>query len=275
MASASRKPNRALPSAVPSAGAAFTGATDEKAAKAKAELNKRRQHAKRLNKPTLSAEAIKRAVDAGKVKRLPVVLIADVKGSLDAIENSLSKIPQDEVAVSLVHTAVGVVSENDVRTADSAGAMIVSFRARVEPTAANLAKQLGVQITTYDVIYELLDDITAALESLLPPEVIVNEVGKGEVLEVFRTTKQSQIIGAKVTDGKFVTGVEYRIDGVEQAGTVKKLQRVQEVVEEVSSGTECGLTIEGPHAEIGQKLTLFRTITKPRKLEPVGASQGG
>lgn len=256
-------------SGVPSYGSAVIGAADEKDAKTKSELNRRQQHAKRLNKPKLSAEAIKRAVDAGKVKRLPVVLMADVKGSLDAIENSLAKLPQDEVAVSLVHTGVGTVSENDVRTADSAGAMIVSFRARVEPTAAALAKQLGVQVSNYEVIYELLDDVTAALESLLPPEVIVNEVGKGEVLAIFRTTKKNQIIGAKVTDGKFVTGSEYRIDKLEQTGTVTKLQRVEETVEEVGNGTECGLTIEGPSAEVGQTLTLFRTITKPRKLKPV------
>ncbi|MSU75915.1 translation initiation factor IF-2 [Patescibacteria group bacterium] len=256
-------------SGVPSYGSAVIGAKDEKDAKAKSELNRRQQHAKRLNKPKLSVEAIKRAVDAGKVKRLPIVLMADVKGSLDAIENSLSKLSQDEVAISLVHTGVGTVSENDVRTAESAGAMIVSFRARVEPTAAALAKQLGVQVSNYDVIYELLDDVTVALETLLSPEIIVNEVGKGEVLAIFRTTKKNQIIGCKVTSGKFVAGSEYRIGDSKESGTVKKLQKVDETVEEVASGTECGLTIDGPQAEVGQKVTLFRTITKPRKLKPV------
>lgn len=258
-------------SAVPSFGAAVIAAKNEKAAKSAAEQNQRRQHAKRVVKPAMSAEAIKRAVSAGKVKQLPVVLIADVKGSLEALETSLAKFPADEVAVSLVHTGVGTISENDVRTAESAGAMIVGFRARVEPTAANLAKQLGVQISSYEVIYELLDDVRQALESLLPPEVIVNEIGRGEVLAIFRTTKTSQIAGAKVTKGKFVSGSEYRIGDTDQTGKVGKLKNVDQTVQEIDSGNECGLTLDGPHVEVGQKITLFRTIEKERKLEPVSA----
>ncbi len=258
-------------SAVPSFGAAVTAAKNEKAAKAAAEQNTRRQHAKRVAKPAMSAEAIKRAVSAGKVKQLPVVLIADVKGSLEALETSLAKFPADEVAVSLVHTGVGTISENDVRTAESAGAMIVGFRARVEPTAANLAKQLGVQISTYEVIYELLDDVRQALESLLPPEVIVNEIGTGEVLAIFRTTKTTQIAGAKVTKGKFVSGAEYRIGETDQTGKVAKLKHVDQTIQEAEKGMECGLTLEGPHVEVGQQVTLFRTIEKERKLEPITA----
>lgn len=258
-------------SAVPSFGAAVTAAVDDQTAKALAERNRREQHAKRVSKPAISVEAIKRAVSAGKVKQLPIVLIADVKGSLEALETSLAKFPADEVAVSLVNTGVGTISENDVRTAESAGAIIVGFRARVEPTAAALAKQLGIRVSSYEVIYELLDDIRAALEALLPPEVIVNEVGRGEVLAIFRTTKQNQIAGAKVTKGKFVSGVEYKIDGTDQVGKVGKLKRVDQVVQEVESGTECGLTLEGPRVEVGQKLVLFRTIEKERKLEPVTA----
>lgn len=254
-------------SGVPSFGAAVTAAPDERSAKTAASENTRHRRARKIAKTSLSAEAIKRAVDRGKVKQLPIVLVADVRGSLEALEDSLAKLPQEEVAVQTVSTSVGAISESDIRTAESAGATIVGFRARVEPTAKALAKQLGIQIMTYEVIYQLLDDIKTALEALLPPETIVNEVGQGEVLAVFRTTKTTQIIGCKVTDKKFVTGAEYRIDGTDEHGKVTKLQRVADEVGEVSAGTECGVTIEGPHVEVGQKIVLYRTTQQARKLE--------
>ncbi len=253
-------------SAAPSFGAAVTGAASEQEAKKQAEQNKRRRHARRVEKPTLTAEAIKRAVDAGKVKQLPLVLVADVKGSLEAIEGSLAKLPQDEVAIRMVDAGIGSISESTIRQAESSGAMVVSFKARVEPAAKKLAQQIGVQISTYEVIYELLDDLKAALESLLPPEIVVNEVGTGKVLAIFRTTKTSQIIGCKVEDGKFLSDVEYRIGKAEQTGKVKTLRRVDEEVQEVGTGTECGLTIEGPPAAEGDMVTLIRRIEKKRTL---------
>ncbi|MEX2043693.1 MAG: translation initiation factor IF-2 [Patescibacteria group bacterium] len=253
-------------SSTPSFGAGVTGAASEQEAKKQAEHNKRKRHARRVEKPTLTTEAIKRAVDAGKVKQLPLILVADVKGSLEAIESSLAKIPQDEVAIQMVDAGIGSISESTIRQAESSGAMVVSFKARVEPAAKKLAQQIGVQISTYEVIYELLDDLKAALESLLPPEVVVNEVGKGKVLAIFRTTKTSQIIGCKVDRGKFVPDVEYRIGKSEQAGKAKTLRRVDEEVQEVGAGTECGLTIEGPRAAEGDTITLIRKIEKKRTL---------
>ncbi len=253
-------------SGVPSFGAAVRGAKDEREAKAQAQRTARNARARRISKPSMSAEAIKHAVDKGKVKQLPVVLVADVKGSLEAIETSLSKLPAEEVSVQLVQTSVGAVSESDVRTAASSNAMIIGFKARIEPTAKTLAKQLDVQIATYDVIYQLLEDITAALEELLPPEIVINEVGRGTVLAVFRTTKNTQIIGCKVEEKKFVVGTEYRLDDGQQTGTVNKLKRVDEEVQEVGSGTECGLTITGPRAAVGQTITLFRRTEHKRKL---------
>ncbi len=253
-------------SGAPSFGAGVTGAGSEQEARKQASANMRRRHARRVEKPALSMEAIKRAVDAGKVTQLPVVLVADVKGSLEAIEGSLAKIPQDEVAVQLVHTGIGSITESVIRQAESSKAMIVGFKARVEPAAKKLAQGLDIRIATYDVIYELLDDLKSALEALLPPEVIVNEVGKGTVLAIFRTTKESQIIGCKVEDGKFVPGTEYRVDGTDTEGKVKTLRRVDEEVQEVSAGTECGLTIVGPRVEEGQRITLLRRLEKKRKL---------
>ncbi len=253
-------------SGVPEFGAAVTSAPDEKAARIQAGFNQRNRRARRVAKSTVSAEAIRRAVDRGKVQQLPLILVTDVKGSLEAIEGSLAKIPQDEVSVQLVHAAVGAVTESDIRTASGSGALIASFRARVEPTARSLAKQLDVKISTYDVIYQLLDDIKTALEAMLPPEIIHNEVGAGEVLAVFRTTKTSQIIGCRVDEKKFVTGASYHLDGQDEHGTVKQLKRVDEVVGEVGAGTECGLTIEGPKAEVGQTISLYRETERARSL---------
>lgn len=253
-------------SGVPPFGARVFTAPDEKTARTQSALNVRRSRARRMTKTTVSAEALKRAVDRGKVKQLPIVLVADVKGSLEAIEHSLAQIPQDEVSVQLVSTSVGAISENDIRQAASSNAMVVGFRARIDTTAKTAAKQLDVQISTYEVIYELLDDIKTALEQLLPPEIVVNEVGSGEVLAIFRTLKNSQIIGCKVEDKKFVPGVEYRIEGKDGTGRVTNLRRVDADVQEVSAGTECGLTIEGPAVEVGDHITLFRTTEQARTL---------
>lgn len=253
-------------SGVPTFGAAVRSAADEKAARSQASLNLRQQGARKMVRTSVSAEALKRAVDRGKIKQLPLILITDVKGSLEAIEGSLAKIPQDEVSLQLVQASVGAITESDIRHAASSNAMIIGFRVRVEPTAKTLAKQLDVQISLYEVIYQLLDDVKAALESLLPPEILENEVGAGEVLAIFRTTKTSQIVGCKVTDRKFVQGVEYRLEGGDDTGIVKKLQRVDEEVQEVGSGTECGVTIEGPAVEVGQTIRLFRRTERPRTL---------
>lgn len=253
-------------SGVPAFGAQVAGAADEKSARQEAQRLMREARARRATKPSVTAEALKHAVDQGKLKQLPVVLVADVKGSLEALEDSLSKIPQDEAKIELVKTGVGSVTESDVRQAAGAGAMIVGFKARVEATAKTAAKQQDVEIATYDVIYELLEDIRKALEALLPPEIVINEIGSGEVLAIFRTTKSSQIIGCKVLDKKFVPNVSYRIGDSEQVGSVGSLRRVDEEVSEVGAGTECGLTIEGPAVEVGQKLTLFRRTEKPKTL---------
>lgn len=254
-------------SGVPSFGAAVTAVGDERAARAQASLNVRQKGARKVVRSSVSAEALRRAVDRGKVRQLPLLLVADVAGSLEAIEDSFAKIPQQDVSVQLVSTGVGAISESDIRQAASSGAMIIGFRARVEPAAKSLAKQLDVQINTYEIIYQLLDEVREALEAMLPPEVIVNEVGTGEVLAIFRTTKTRQIIGCRVTDKKFVQGSEYRIGDSEESGAVTKLQRVDEEVSEVSAGTECGVTIEGPTVAVGQTITMFRRTERPRKLE--------
>jgi translation initiation factor IF-2 len=253
-------------SGVPAFGAQAAGAADEKSARQEAQRLMRESRARRATKPSVTAEALKHAVDQGKLKQLPVVLVADVKGSLEALEGSLNKIPQDEAKIELVKTGVGSITESDVRQAAGAGAMIVGFKARVEATAKTAAKQQKVEIATYDVIYELLEDIRKALEALLPPEIVINEIGTGEVLAIFRTTKSSQIIGCKVTDKKFVPNVSYRIGDAEATGTVGSLRRVDEEVSEVGAGTECGLTIEGPPVEVGQTITLFRRTEKAKTL---------
>lgn len=254
-------------SGVPTYGASVSAAADEKTAKQQASLNVRKGRAHRVAKAGVTAEALKRAVEKGKVKQLPVVLVADVKGSLEAIEDSLAKLPQDEVKVEIVSASVGSITESNVRQAASSGAMIIGFKSRTEATAKTAAKQQGVEIATYDVIYELLGDIKQALEALLPPEIVTHEVGTGEVLAIFRTTKSSQIVGCKVTDKKFVPGVSYRVEETGETGEVKTLRRVESEVDEVSAGTECGLTIEGPKVEVGQHLTLFRETEKARTLD--------
>lgn len=248
-------------------GAPVTAVADEKAARALSSQNVRQQSARKMVRASVSVEALKHAVDRGKIKQFPALLVADVAGSLEAIEHSLAKIPQDEVSVQLVSTGVGSITESDVRQAASSGAIIIGFRARMEATAKQLAKQLDVQISQYEVIYQLLDDVKEALEGLLPPEIIENVVGTGTVLAIFRTTRTTQIIGCRVEDKKFVDGSQYRIGESSESGYVRALRRVDEKVSEVSAGTECGVTIEGPSVVVGDVITLFRRTERARTLD--------
>lgn len=205
-------------------------------------------------------------------KELHIVLKADAAGSLEAIRSSLEGLSSGQAFVKIIHQGVGAVSESDVQTAAAAKGMVVAFRVGVFPTAGKLATSEKINITRYEIIYELIEDIQKILEGLLEPEIIETEVGRAKILKVFTHGKKSQILGAKVTRGKLENDLEIRAlrDKAEIGlGKITSLQQNKKSVTEVLEGFECGLGIEGDFSSQiieGDTLIAFRKEEKLPKL---------
>jgi translation initiation factor IF-2 len=186
---------------------------------------------------------------AGKqaVRELPIIVKADVHGSAEAIGGSLAKFNDDEVKVRMIHSGVGAINESDVALAGATGAMIIGFNVRAIPKAKDAAGTQGVSIRYYSIIYELIDDIKAALSGLLSPELRENLLGYAEIREVFNITKVGKVAGCMVTEGMIKRGAKVRLlrdNVVIHEGTLKTLKRFKDEVKEVKSGFECGMAFE-------------------------------
>ncbi|MBM4182850.1 MAG: translation initiation factor IF-2 [Gemmatimonadetes bacterium] len=185
-------------------------------------------------------------VAAGQVSRLPLVIKGDVDGSVQALADSLEQLGTDEVQVDIVHRAVGAINESDVLLAQTAGAVIIGFRVRPQTAARHLAEKSNVDIRDYDVIYEAVDDVTAALEGLLSPEKKETVLGSAEVRETFKVSKVGTIAGCYVSDGRIDRKGRARLvrDGiVVYDGDMGSLKRFKDDVKEVREGFECGIGI--------------------------------
>ncbi len=176
------------------------------------------------------------------------MLKADAHGSLEALRDSVAKIKREDGRVDIVHGAVGGISENDVTLAEVTGAVVIGFNVRPEGKARKTAEQQGIEIRTYSIIYELLDDVEAMLVGKLEPASEEVVVGEAQVRELFRVPRAGTIAGSYVTDGMVVRGAKARLirDGVViHDGIVGSLRRFKEDVREVASGFECGISLEG------------------------------
>ena len=187
-------------------------------------------------------------VEEGKIKNLNLIVKGDVQGSVEAVKQSLEKISNEEVRVKVIHSAAGAINEGDVMLADSANAIIIGFNVRPDAKAKKLAEQSKVDVRSYRIIYELLDDMEAALKGMLAPKLKEVLTGKCEVRQTFNITGVGTIAGCYVTDGKIVRGGKlriYREDIMICEGGVKQLKRFKDDVKEVAHGYECGCAIEG------------------------------
>lgn len=219
---------------------------------------------------TVGMAELSQAVREGKINVLPVILKTDVQGSLEAIRSSLQNLHNDEVKVEILHEAAGLVNESDIMMAASSNALILSFRANIEPSALKLAKKMGIKISSYDVIYRLLDDVTAALEGLLKPEIVKVKVGKGKVLRVFTHGKKFRVIGVGVTSGLAEKGLEVIVfrDGKKVGeGKIDGLKKGTESVDKVAEKNECGLGLAGDiKVEEGDSLEFWKSESRVRRL---------
>ena len=233
---------------VPNAGDSIM-AVDQALMKQVQEERKNREREQMIKEQSrVSLDDIFAQVEEGKLKTLNLIVKGDVQGSVEAVKQSLEKLSNDEVRVKVIHAAAGAINESDVMLAESANAIIIGFNVRPDTKAKKLAETSKVDVRTYRIIYELLDDIEAALKGMLAPKLREVLTGKCEVRQTFNITGVGTIAGCYVTDGKIVRGGKlriYREDIMICEGGVKQLKRFKDDVKEVNYGYECGCAIEG------------------------------
>jgi len=194
----------------------------------------------------VSLEDVFKLAQEGTVKELGLVVKADVAGSLEAIEDEIAKLPQDEVTVNIIHRGVGGINESDVMLAAASNGLILAFSVRPVQDARQLAEREGVEIRSYSVIYRAIEDLRAAMQGMLDPEEVESSLGQAEVRQLFRASRIGVIAGSYVTEGKVTRGARVRVvrEGtVIYDTTIGSLRRVSEDVREVSSGFECGIVL--------------------------------
>ncbi len=194
-----------------------------------------------------SLEQMMSQLQTSGLKEFPLVIKGDVQGSIEAINTALDKLGTDEVRARIVHSGAGAITESDVSLAETSGAAIIGFNVRANKQARAAAEQAGIEIRYYNIIYNLVDDVKAAMSGLLSPERRETFLGNAEILEVFNITKVGKVAGCRVTEGKVERGAGVRLirdDVVIHEGTLKTLKRFKDEVAEVPAGQECGMAFQ-------------------------------
>ena len=233
-------------SEVPSAGDKFMAFESEKQAKQIAEERKLRSREKDTNFSGMSLEDLFGRIQEG-VKEIKVVLKTDVNGSLEAVKNSLEKISVDGVKVTVIRGAVGAITESDIVLASASDALIIGFNVRGNTKTMDMAKQYGVSIKTYDIIYKVVEDMEKAMKGMLEPEYEEKVTGTLEIRQIFKFSKVGLIAGCHVLSGTIKNNEKARIirdNVVVYNGSIKSLQHEKDQVKEVKKDMDCGLTLE-------------------------------
>lgn len=203
-------------------------------------------------------------------KEFPLIIKADVQGSLEAILGSLEKLGTDEVAARILHAGVGGISESDVTLAEGFNAAIIGFSVRANKEAAAAAKRNGIEIRYYNIIYDLVDDVKKAMSGLLAPTLRETMLGNAAILEIFNISKVGKVAGCRVTDGTVERGANVRLirdNVVVHEGKLSTLKRFKDEVKEVQSGQECGMAFENYHdMRAGDVIECYRVETIQRSL---------
>ncbi|HEU5070651.1 MAG TPA: translation initiation factor IF-2 [Verrucomicrobiae bacterium] len=233
---------------VPEAGIEFVVAEDEKTAREIGEKRAQENKSAELeNRAKVTLENLFATLDAQQSKALKVIVKADTQGSVEAIVSEITKIESDKVTLEVVHSAVGTITESDVALAAASKAVILGFHTRIDTGVNDKAKHHGVQIKLYAIIYELVDEVKAAMAGLLEPVLKETTTGTAEVRKVFELSKGVPVAGCMVTNGRIVRGkvrVRRRKDLIYE-GVTQSLRRFQDEVNEIRAGMECGIRIEG------------------------------
>jgi len=257
---------------VPQAGEVMVAMENEKAAKELADKRKEYARAKELSKSTkVSIDELGSLIAEGKIKKLPLVVKTDVQGSLEAIRSALTDLKNEEVKVDVIHGGVGGITESDVLLADaSENALILGFNVRPTGAVKKKAQDLGVEIKTYSIIYDLIDDVKALLGGLMSPVITEEVTGQAEVRETFTVAKVGTIAGCMVTEGTIERNAGARLirDGVVvYTSRISSLKRFTEDAKEVRAGFECGIMLENFNdIKTGDIIETFKEVEEQATL---------
>ena len=259
----------------PNAGDEFFAVADEKKAKELAEFRQAREREQRLHRQQAAKlENLFENMGKDEVKTLNVVLKTDVRGSLEAITKSLQDLGNDEVQVKIVSSGVGGIAETDVSLAMATNAVIFGFNVRADTASKRLVEQEGLDLRYYSIIYNLIDDVKAALTGMLAPEFREDIVGIADVRDVFRSPKFGQVAGCMVIEGTVYRNKPIRVlrdNVVIFEGELESLRRFKDDVPEVRNGMECGIGVKGYDVKVGDQIEVFDRVRVERKLESTGA----
>ena len=233
---------------VPNAGDILYAVEQEKLTKLVAEERKNKEKENLLKaSQKVTLDDVFNRIAEGEMKWLNIIVKADVQGSVEAVKQSLEKLSNEEVKVSVIHAAAGAIKESDIMLAESSNAIIIGFNVRPDSNAKQIAERSGVDIKLYRVIYEAIEDVQKALKGMLAPKFTEVYLGKAEVREVFKISGVGQVAGCYVTEGKILRNGKlriYRDDVMICEGNVLQLKRFKDDVKEVAQGFECGISIE-------------------------------
>ena len=258
---------------VPEAGESFVVLNDEAKARQVAEHRRAKRRETELTKSSgrTTLEDFYQQVQAGEVKELRVIVKADVQGSVEAVSEALSRLSTKEVKLTVLHAAVGGISESDVLLAAASRGIIIGFTVRPESKAMQLAEREGIEIRLYNIIYEVIEDIRAALEGLLEPTYREKPLGRAEVRQVFTISRIGLVAGCMVSEGRLVRGAQARLlrdRAVVYQGRIASLRRFKDDVREVAFGAECGVNLENFQAvQVGDVIEAYELEQVLRRLE--------
>ena len=255
---------------VPVAGSEVMVLGDERKAREIALFRQGKFRDVKLAQQSIKRENVFDQLGEGAVKTLSVIIKADVQGSYEALSHSLAKLSTEEVKVNIVHCAVGGITESDINLALASKAAVIGFNTRADAMARKLAENGGVNIRYYNIIYEALDDVKAALSGMLAPERKESQLGIVEIREVYKISKVGTVAGCMVTEGLVRRNAKIRLlrdNVVIHTGELDSLKRFKDDAREVKSGFECGLSLKNfDDVKTGDQLEVFEVVEVARSL---------
>ncbi len=255
---------------VPNAGEILVAFDNDKEAKSFAQtfVAENKKHLLEDTKAKLSLDDLFDQIQAGTLKELPIIIKADVQGSVEAVKQSLLKLTNEEVVVKVIHGGVGAINESDVTLASTSNAIVIGFNVRPDAQAKAVAEQEGVDLRLYKVIYQAIEDVESAMKGMLDPIFEEQVIGHGEVRQTFHASGIGTIAGSYVLDGRFERNCKVRLsrDGEQiYEGALASLQRFQDAVKEVKAGYECGLVLEDFNDIVeGDQVEAYIMVEVPR-----------
>ena len=254
---------------VPQAGEILFAVDDDKTARQLVEKRKIKQREEQLHRSSkMSLDTLAAQMAAGDVKDLNIIIKADVQGSVEAVQQSLEKLTNEEVKINVIHGGVGAINESDIVLADVSNAIIIGFNVRPSQMIIDKAKETGVDIRLYSVIYNAIEDVENAMKGMLAPKIEEVITGHAEIRQLFKVSGIGTIGGCYVTDGKITRGTKVRVirdDVVVYTGELGSLQHEKDSVKEAAAGHECGLTVEKYNdIKVGDVIEAFGNIEVAR-----------